>query len=47
MCSKYKLHIGFFLNNSGNDLVIDHLVIKIIFRLIDKDNIIIVLCQYK
>ena len=43
MCSKYKLHTGFLLNNSGN-IRIDYLVIKIIFWLINKDNIIVVLC---
>ena len=47
MCSKYKLHIRFFLCNSGNDFIIDHLIIEIIFRLINEDNIIIILCQYK
>ena len=47
MRGKNKLHIWLLLNNCGYDFVIDYLIIKIIFRLVNKNNIVIVLSQDK
>ena len=47
MRGKYELHIWLLPRNGSNDLIVDNLVIKVIFRLINKDDIIIILSQYK